>query len=99
MPSPVLVPAIWSGIWNSNGLRCGYAGDIATGQDALALDDYGQMRCDHYESAVHRDLMHRLIVHFQRHCANVAAMAQDFVSTLQAVPFLGIARISRRSAG
>jgi hypothetical protein len=25
----------------SNGLRCAYAGDVTTGQDALALDQYG----------------------------------------------------------
>ena len=36
----------------SFGLRCVYAGDIATGQDALALDNYGARR-DHPEPALH----------------------------------------------
>ena len=34
---PAPVTAIWCGIWSSYGLHCVYQGDIATGQDALAL--------------------------------------------------------------
>ena len=35
----------------SFGLACAYAGDIASGQDALELDYYGAIEFDHYESA------------------------------------------------
>ena len=31
----------WCAIWESFGLRCAYRGDIADGQDALAITDCG----------------------------------------------------------
>src|SRR6185436_11636738 len=48
------------------GLRCVYAGDIATGQDALALNHYGAVDAIITNPPYTRDLMHRLIAHFQR---------------------------------
>jgi len=48
------------------GLRCVYAGDIATGQDALALDHYGAADAIITNPPYTRHLMHRLIAHFQR---------------------------------
>ena len=53
----------------SSGLRCVYAGDIRSGQDALALDHYAA--ADAITNPPYtRELMHRLI---SAHCANLAA--------------------------
>ena len=60
----------------SFGLRCVYAGDIRTGQDALAVEQYGAIDCiitnPPYDTAHRRKLMHALIEHFQTHCTNLA---------------------------
>ena len=58
--------ARWCAIWKRFGLRCVYAGDIATGQDALALDTYGDADAIITNPPYTRELMHRLIAHFQR---------------------------------
>jgi hypothetical protein len=50
----------------SFGLRCVYAGDIRAGQDALAVDTYGPADAIITNPPYTRDVMHRLIVHFQR---------------------------------
>ena len=50
----------------SFGLRCVYAGDIRSGQDALALDHYGAADAIITNPPYTRELMHRLIAHFQR---------------------------------
>src|SRR5262245_21525418 len=50
----------------AHGLRCVDAGDIATGQDALALDHYGAADAIITNPPYTRESMHRLIVHFQR---------------------------------
>jgi len=47
------------------GLRCVYAGDIRTGQDALAANSYGPCDAIITNPPYTRDLMHRLIAHFQ----------------------------------
>ena len=47
------------------GLRCVYAGDIRSGQDALALDHYGAADAIITNPPWSRDLMHGLIAHFQ----------------------------------
>jgi len=48
------------------GLRCVYAGDIRTGQDALELDHYGAADAIITNPPYTREPMHRLIEHFQR---------------------------------
>ena len=48
-----------------NGLRCIYKGDISTGQDALALDTYGDADVIITNPPYTREPMHRLIAHFQ----------------------------------
>jgi len=73
----------------SFGLRCVYAGDISTGQDALALDDYGAADAIVTNPPYTRDLMHRLVVHFQGIAPTWLLLETDWVSTLQAVPYLG----------
>jgi hypothetical protein len=72
----------------SYGLRCVYAGDIAAGKDALAVDDYGQIDAIITNPPYTRDLMHRLIAHFQRIAPTWLLLDSDWASTRQAAPFL-----------
>jgi hypothetical protein len=55
------------------GLRCVYAGDIRDGQDALALDDYGNADAIISNPPWSRDQMHRLIVQLPEYQADLAA--------------------------
>jgi hypothetical protein len=71
------------------GLTCAYRGDIATGQDALASDHYGDIDAVITNPPHSREVMHPMITHFQR----IAPMAWllidlDWAATVQAVPFL-----------
>jgi hypothetical protein len=70
------------------GLRCVYAGDLRTGQDALALDHYGAADVIITNPPYTRDLMHRLIEHFQRIAPTWLLLDADWASTHQAAPFL-----------
>ena len=70
------------------GLRCVYAGDIRTGQDALALDHYGAIDAIITNPPYTRDLMHRLIEHFQRIAPTWLLLDSDWASTKQAAPYL-----------
>jgi hypothetical protein len=72
----------------SFGLACVYAGDIGTGQDALGLD-YGATDAIITNPPYSRELMHRLIEHFQGIAPTWLLLETDWVSTLQAVPYLG----------
>ena len=72
-----------------HGLRCAYAGDIATGQDALALDTYGDADAVITNPPYERKLMHALISHFQAIAPAWLLMEQDWCATKQAVPYLG----------
>jgi hypothetical protein len=72
----------------SFGLRCVYAGDIRTGQDALELEDYGGADCNITNPPYVRNLMHRLIEHFQRIAPTWLLLEADWASTKQAAPFL-----------
>ena len=59
--------ARWCAIWNRFGLRCVYAGDIATGQDALARSTSTAAPDAIITNPPYtRPLMHPLIEHFQR---------------------------------
>jgi hypothetical protein len=70
------------------GLRCVYAGDICTGQDALAADDYGVADAIITNPPYTRDVMHRLIEHFQGILPTWLLLDSDWASTRQATPFL-----------
>ena len=72
----------------SFGLRCVYAGDIRTGQDALALDHYGAADAIITNSPHTREAMHRLIEHFQRIAPTWLLIDYDWAATKQAAPFL-----------
>ena len=75
------------------GLVCVYAGDIATGRDALARTSYGA--CDSiitnppFDTAHQRRLMHKMIRHFLRSGIPVWLLIDtDWAFTQQAAPFL-----------
>ena len=72
----------------SFGLRCAYAGDIATGQDALALDRYGGAQVVITNPPYTRPLMHALIWHFARILPTWLLLETDWASTKQAAPFI-----------
>ncbi|MET4418278.1 hypothetical protein [Bradyrhizobium sp. RT3a] len=76
----------------SFGLRCVYSGDIRSGQDALALADYGAIDCiitnPPYDTAHRRKLMHALIEHFQCIAPTWLLLDLDWASTRQAAPFI-----------
>jgi len=67
------------------GLRSVYAGDIRTGEDALELDHYGAADAIITNPPYTRDLMHRLIAHFQRIAPTWLLLDSDWASTRQAV--------------
>jgi hypothetical protein len=70
------------------GLRCVYSGDIRTGQDALAFNGYGAADAIITNPPYTRDLMHRLIEHFQRIGPTWLLLELDWASTRQASPFM-----------
>jgi hypothetical protein len=72
----------------SFGLRCVYAGDIATGQDALGLDHYGACDSIITNPPWSREVMHRLIMHFQDIAPTWLLLDADWKQTRQAVPYL-----------
>ena len=65
----------------SLGLLCTYAGDIATGQDALALDTYGAADAIITNPPYERKTMHALIVHFARILPAWLLLEMDWAST------------------
>jgi hypothetical protein len=72
----------------SFGLTCVYAGDIRTGQDALAVDGYGAADAIITNPPWTRALMHPLIAHFQRIAPTWLLLELDWASTRQAEPFM-----------
>ena len=76
----------------SFGLHCAYAGDIATGQDALAIDSFGgvpPITNPPYDTVNRRKLMHELILHFMRAAPFAWLLIDyDWSATRQAAPFL-----------
>jgi hypothetical protein len=72
----------------SFGLRCVYAGDIADGQDALALDTYGHADVIITNPPYTRPAMHALIAHFQRIAPTWLLIDYDWAATRQAAPFM-----------
>ena len=70
------------------GLRCVYAGDNRTGQDALARDSYGAADAIITNPPYTRDLMHRLIAHFQRIAPTWLLIDYDWAATKQAAPYM-----------
>jgi len=72
----------------SFGLRCAYQGDIATGQDALGLEHYGDADAVITNPPYTRPLMHALIQHFARILPTWLLLESDWAYTKQASPFM-----------
>ena len=72
----------------SFGLRCAYSGDIRSGQDALGLDHYGAADAIITNPPYTRDLMHRLIEHFQAHRADLAVTGLGLGVNQAGAPYL-----------
>ena len=70
------------------GLRCVYSGDIRTGQDALALNHYDAADAIITNPPWSRDVLHRLIEHFQNIAPTWLLLDSDWAQTKQAAPFL-----------
>jgi hypothetical protein len=73
----------------SHGLCCGYAGDIATGQDALVLGTCGDIDAIITNPPWKRPILHLLIAHFAKIAPTWLLLDQDWAATKQATPFLG----------
>jgi hypothetical protein len=73
----------------AHGLRCVYQGDISTGQDALAITDYGKADSIITNPPYTRPLMHALIRYFQVIAPTWLLVEQDWCATKQAVSYLG----------
>jgi len=70
------------------GLRCVYAGDIRSGQDALALDHYGAADAIITNPPWSREVLHGLVTHFQSIAPTWLLLDADWKQTRQAAPFL-----------
>ena len=73
----------------SFGLRCGYAGDIHDRRGRLARDHYGVVDAIITNPPHERELMHEMIVHFQKIAPTWLLIDQDWCATKQAIPYLG----------
>jgi hypothetical protein len=74
--------------FEARGLHCVYSGDIRTGQDALAVDSYGDVDAIITNPPYKREVMHRLILHFQRIAPTWLLLAHDWSATMQAAEYL-----------
>jgi hypothetical protein len=72
----------------SHGLTCAYQGDLATGQDALAVDSYGTIDAIITNPPWSRPILHPLIHHFARIAPTWLLIDADWSNTKQAVPYL-----------
>ncbi|MET4198752.1 hypothetical protein [Bradyrhizobium sp. LA6.12] len=72
----------------SFGLRCVYAGDIRSGQDALAVNSYGAADAIITNPPYTRVVMHALIAHFERIAPTWLLLEHDWAQTMQAAPFM-----------
>ena len=72
----------------SFGLICRYAGDIANGQDALALDSYDDADANISNPPYTRPVMHALIDHLQGIAPTWLLLEYDWTATKQARPFM-----------
>jgi hypothetical protein len=70
------------------GLRCVYAGDIRSGQDALALDHYGAAEVIITNPPYPRPVMHALIGHFQPIAPTWLLIDYDWSATKQAAQYM-----------
>jgi hypothetical protein len=69
-------------------IPCVYAGDIRTGQDALAVQSYGAADVIITNPPYTRYVIHRLIAHFSRIAPTWLLLESDWAQTKQAAPFV-----------
>jgi hypothetical protein len=72
----------------ANGLKCVYAGDIATGQDALRLRSYRGADAGITNPPHTRAILHRMILHLPRLGPTWLLLDSDWAHTKQAGPYL-----------
>lgn len=70
------------------GLRCCYAGDIKTGEDALVVSDFGDCDAIITNPPWTREILHAMILHFQRIAPTWLLFDADWAHTKQSAPFL-----------
>lgn len=70
------------------GLICVYAGDIKIGKDALATSDFNCAEAIISNTPWTRDILHRMILHFQRIAPTFLLFDADWAHTRQAIPFM-----------
>lgn len=70
------------------GLECCWAGDIKDGQDALTLDTFNHPDAIITNPPWTREILHPMIMHFQRIAPTWLLFDADWVHTRQAVPFI-----------
>jgi hypothetical protein len=75
-------------VLEGTGLVCAYAGDISSGNDALARDSYGAIDAIITNPPHSREILHRLIAHFQGIAPTWLLIDADWAHTCQAGPFL-----------
>jgi len=75
---------------SSHGLICNYSGDIATGQDAMALSDYNIQDCDYVitNPPWTRAILHPMIDHFRKLKPTWLLFDADWMHTKQAKPYM-----------
>jgi hypothetical protein len=72
----------------SLGLKCVHSGDIATGQDSLAVEDFGGAPVIS-NTPWERQVLHAMISHFMHHAPFVWLLLElDWAATKQARPFM-----------
>jgi hypothetical protein len=72
----------------SVGLLCAWRGDIRFGQDALTINSFGDPDCIITNPPHSRDVMHRLIRHFQGFAPTWLLIDADWAFTQQSAPLL-----------
>lgn len=72
----------------SRGLQCCYSGDIQNGQDAMARTDYGAPDVIITNPPWTREILHPMVLHFQRIAPTWLLFDADWAHTKQAAPFL-----------
>jgi hypothetical protein len=84
------VPATapWCGTSKASACAVSTLATFRTGQDALAVDDYGAADMVITNPPWSRDQLHRLIPHFQNIAATWLLLDADWAHTKQAAPFL-----------
>ncbi len=70
------------------GLRCSYAGDIKTGEDALVINDFGDADAIITNPPWTRSILHPMIRHFQKIAPTWLLFDADWAHNRHAAPYL-----------